>query len=107
MIAAGALDRPMRLERPDRIEVGDGEVAIHYEDLGPVHVLLEPARLAERELAGRLDGTATHAARLRHRPDIRGGWRLVDDTRVFRILAVDDGARRKGLLTCMLEEEGR
>ena len=45
-------------------------------------------------------------ARLRAPNPVRAGFRLVDeDERVFRVLGVDDSARRSGFLTCLLEEE--
>ncbi|GGE94811.1 head-tail adaptor protein [Stappia taiwanensis] len=103
----GALDRAMRLERPDRIEAADGEAELVFADMGPVFVALAPASLAERWQAERLDGIATHRARLRADGRITGGWRLVEDARVFRILAVDDSDRRAGYITCLVEEDGR
>lgn len=105
MSAADNLDRPMRLSRPDRIEAADGEAEIVFTDVGSVFVALAPASLAERQVSGRLDGIATHVARLRAGSGIAGGWRLAEGVRRFRVLAVDDARRRSGLETCLLEEE--
>ncbi len=97
----------MRLARPDRIEAADGEAETVFTDVGAVFVALAPAGLAERQASGRLDGIATHVARLRSGSGIAGGWRLAEGVRVFRVLAVDDARRRSGLVTCVLEEEMR
>uniref|UniRef100_UPI003BA86578 head-tail adaptor protein n=1 Tax=Stappia sp. TaxID=1870903 RepID=UPI003BA86578 len=103
---AGGLDRVMRLERPDRIVAVNGETVTQFADEGAHFVALAPASLAERVAGERLGGTATHKARLRAPNPVRAGFRLVDeDERVFRVLGVDDSARRSGFLTCLLEEE--
>ena len=103
---AGALDRVMRLERPERIVAMNGETVTQFTDEGTHFVALAPASLAERVSGERLGGTATHKARLRAPNPVRAGFRLVDEEdRVFRVLGVDDGARRGGFLTCLVEEE--
>ncbi|WP_349360076.1 head-tail adaptor protein [Stappia sp.] len=107
MTRAGDLDRPMRLERPDRIEASDGEAEIVFTDMGAVFVALAPASLAQRQVLERVDGVASHSATLRAGSGIAGGWRLVEGARVFRVLAVDDAPRRSGYVTCLVEEEGR
>lgn len=104
---AGSLDRAMRLERPERIEAADGEAETIFTDTGLVFVALAPASLAERQAGGRHDGIATHVARLRTGTGIAGGWRLSEGARRFRVLAVDDTARRSGFVACLIEEEGR
>ncbi|WP_306031416.1 head-tail adaptor protein [Stappia sp. MMSF_3263] len=105
---AGALDRAMRLERPERIEASDGEAQTVFTDTGLVFAALDAASLAERQAGGRIDGLASHVGRLRHGTGIAGGWRLVEGGRVFHVLAVDDSAaRRTGEVVCLLQEEGR
>lgn len=105
---AGALDRAMRLERPERIEAADGEAQTVFTDTGLVFVALAAASLAERQAGGRIDGIASHVGRLRRGTGVAGGWRFVEGARVFRVLAVDDSAaRRTGEVLCLLREEGR
>jgi head-tail adaptor len=103
---AGALDRIMRLERPERIVAAHGETLTQFSDEGSHFVALAPASLAERVAGERLGGIASHKARLRAPNPVRAGFRLVDeDGRAFRVIGVDDSARRTGFLTCLLQEE--
>lgn len=104
----GALDRVMRLERPERSVSPQGEATTVFAEAGTAFVALAPAALAETAVAGRIDGIATHRAELRAPTPVAGGWRLVDGGgRIFRVLGVDDAGARSGRVTCLVEEEGR
>nr|WP_260513777.1 head-tail adaptor protein [Stappia sediminis] len=97
----------MRLERPMRIEAGDGHADLQFEAAADIWVDLRRASPSEQANGGRVDGIVTHRATIRPHDGVAGGWRLVEGARTFRVLAVSDIARRKGAMELILEEEGR
>lgn len=108
MTAIGRLSQRLVLERPVAVGDGAGGRVETFAALGEVWAEIVPAGAGEREIAGRLDGVASHRIAIRYRGDVRGGMRFVTaDGRVFRILATFDPDGRRRRLVCVAEEEGR
>lgn len=105
--AIGALRERVTLQQPVEADDGAGGVAVTWSGVATVWAAIRPRSLREAEVSGRLDGIVTHAVMIRHRTDVRGGWRIVFGNRELRVLAVQDSDGRKRFTECLCEEEGR
>lgn len=93
----------MRLERPERVEAGDGEASRVFQPEGTVWVAVAPASLSERSTGERLSSRVTHRARMRAGPAVAAGWRLADGQSVFRVVSAAP-SRKRGEIDLLLEE---
>lgn len=99
-MAAGNLDRRVRLERATRAANAFNELVETWATLATVWAEYEPLRDAERYAAGQVGATATARFRIRYSStvaDLGPLDRLVYDGRTYDIHAVKEIGRREGL----------
>ncbi|MBA5776363.1 head-tail adaptor protein [Stappia sp. F7233] len=94
----------MRLERPERVEAGDGEASLVFHPEGTVWVALAQPGFSERVTGERLSSRVTHRARMRAGPAVAAGWRLVDGQSAFTVVSAGRGQRR-GETELLLKED--
>ena len=106
---AGIADLRARvtLQAPLESDDGAGGVTVAWADVATVWALVEAQSAREQIVSGHLDGVVSHKVILRHRDDLRGGWRIVSEGQVLRVLAAHDPDGRGRTLECRCEEEGR
>jgi SPP1 family predicted phage head-tail adaptor len=103
----GHLRDQVHLQQPLEVDDGSGGVTTSWMSVASVWATITPRSQREASVAGHLDGIVTHRVRLRHREDLRGGWRIVKGTRILRVLVVSDPDGRRRFVECLCEEEGR
>ncbi|WP_170230579.1 head-tail adaptor protein [Roseibium hamelinense] len=96
---------PVVLLRPVHSVEADGTASLTYAEAGADFAAVALKSQGEAPVAGHLDGVATHDIRLRYRAGLKGGWKLVSGTRIFRLLSVNDPDGRYRELRCAAEEE--
>jgi len=104
---AGALSRPMNLQRPVETSDGCGGLNVNWEHVATVWCELKPVRQTTDERAQQQIEDTFHDITLRQRVDLSSGWRLVMDDRFFAIETVHDPDERGAYLICRTRETGR
>ena len=99
----GRLTKVVTLERAATAPSGD---TVWTAD-GTLRAGIEPVGAGERELAGHVEGTATHRILLNGRAAVTSRDRLVLGDRRFRILAAYDPDETGRWLVCLAEEASR
>ncbi|MEM6849092.1 MAG: phage head closure protein [Pseudomonadota bacterium] len=105
MPAVGALRRRVRLDVRQDVVDDAGGTTRHWVSMGEVFAKVQPRRRRESVSEGRPLGLVTHRIVMRWRDDVDGNWRIVDGSRVFRIMAVEPDDARHAFLACLCEEE--
>lgn len=93
----GALNRRLVLETPSESDDGAGGVTRLYDVVTTLWAQVVPISARAEVAADSLGAAARYRIVVRMRADISTRHRLLDGTRVYRILALRDGADRRFL----------
>ncbi|KZL20978.1 Phage head-tail joining protein [Pseudovibrio axinellae] len=108
MKAAGTLNQPLLLLRPQTTNETDGSVIKSYQQVAMVWGQVQSSTGTEGAVAGRLASSYLLTLLMRRRTDIAEGWRVELDGQSLRVTAVVPAAPQTPLMQvlCELEEEG-
>jgi SPP1 family predicted phage head-tail adaptor len=97
------LDRRLRLEAPVESEDEGGRLTVTFVDKGRVWASIDQTPGSEQPVADTRRSVARLVVTMRRRSDIARGMRLIEGTRIHRIVAVVEAGR--GLLRAYCVEE--
>jgi SPP1 family predicted phage head-tail adaptor len=97
-------DRRLRLEAPVESEDEGGGLAVTFIDKGRVWASIDQTPGPEQPVADTRKSLARLVVTMRRRNDIARGMRLIEGTRIYRIVAVVEAGR--GLLRAVCVEQG-
>lgn len=103
----GALNHLFQLEQIVETPDGCGGTDVSWLTVSQVWGRLIPRRVRTSEIAQQQTEHLLHDVVLRFREDIKSGWQLRMDERVFKIDTVHDPDERRRYLICSTKEEGR
>ena len=106
MVAAslGAMRHRLILEQPSRVGDGGGGAVETWNPVAEVWAAITPIAGSEHVVGEAIEGRATHAIDIRHRPGVAPAMRLRFGVRIFDIIAVIDIGERGRRLRCHCRE---
>lgn len=102
----GKMDKRIRLLRPISTEDGYGGFHTDYEETGQIWAQVIQTNYAEQEAQGTLMNREQLRLKIRHRKDIRRGWRLRLFGDLYEIETVDNTFRDSTTLIVHRYEQG-
>ncbi len=107
MRAAGTLNTPLLLLRPEVTNSTDGSVIRSYQQVGMVWGLTEASGGSEATTAGRIASSYPLTITIRRRTDVAEGWRLEREGKSLRVKAVLPHSEPDAFMQILCElEEG-
>ncbi|MEP1931258.1 MAG: head-tail adaptor protein [Roseibium sp.] len=105
-MSAGTYRVPVLLQRPVETSGAGGAVSRDFVAAGTAFASLKLKRQTERFDDEQLGSRRTYEISLRPFSGLKGGWRIVAGSRVFRVLSIADPTMRNRQWICEAEEEG-
>jgi SPP1 family predicted phage head-tail adaptor len=101
----GECDRRLKLEAPVETDEEGGGIAVSFLDKGWLWAMVAERPGPERSAADTVVGANSLVVTTHYRGDLRRGMRLIDSTRIYRIIAVEAIGRRLSQAVCEEESE--
>ena len=105
MRAAGTLNEPLLLLRPEITNGTDGTVTKSYQQVAMVWGLAEVSAGSEATTAGRIASSYPLTITLRRRTDVAEGWRIERDGQSLRVKAVLPHTQQTAFMQILCEQE--
>ncbi|SFT48478.1 phage head-tail adaptor, putative, SPP1 family [Pseudovibrio denitrificans] len=105
MRAAGTLNEPMLLLRPETTNGTDGSVTRSYQQVAMVWGQVEASTGSEATTAGRISSSYPLTITLRRRTDVAEGWRLEQDGQSLRVKAILPNSEQDAFMQILCEQE--
>ncbi|QUS57246.1 phage head closure protein [Pseudovibrio brasiliensis] len=105
MRAAGTLNEPLLLLRPETTHGTDGSVTRSYQQTVMVWGQVEGSASSEATTAGRIASSYPLTVTLRRRTDVAEGWRIERDGQSLRVKAILPNSEQDAFMQILCEQE--
>ncbi|KZK81677.1 Phage head-tail joining protein [Pseudovibrio sp. W64] len=105
MRAAGTLNEPLLLLRPEITNGTDGSITKSYQQVAMVWGLVEVSTGSQSTAAGRIASAYPLTLTLRRRTDVAEGWRVERDGQSLRVKAVLPHSEQAPFMQILCEQE--